>query len=206
MFRWMAVVGVSALYVGSTYSLQWDFGGPAYQRGFPSAPPPSIWGYNLNDPNPGYYGGINYREYYSYGRGYGIANFPGPLPNYPYGYVPKSFRAYPSPWVGPRYETPVMHAEPEPCAYLEVQVPDNAEVWINDTKTQQTGKVRTFVTPSLPADKVFTYEIKAKWSEDGKAVEQSQIVMVQSGKRVPVSFTQLPEAASVVPSSPSQSD
>ena len=43
--------------------------------------PASWYGYPINDPSPfNYYGGANYREYYGYGRGYGIAGFPGPFP------------------------------------------------------------------------------------------------------------------------------
>lgn len=196
---WHCVGIVGIMLCPATAWSWWDFGGPAYQRGFAAAPAPSIWGYNLDDPNPGYFGGGRYREYYSYGRGYGIANFPGPLPNYPYGYVPKSLRAYPSPWTPPRDFGPVVVMESEPVAYLEIQVPAEAEVWIDDTKTQQAGQARTFVTPPLASDKVFTYEIKAKWNEDGKAVEQSQIVMVQAGKRVQVSFPATPAAQSVTP-------
>ena len=89
--------------------------------------------------------------------------------------------------------------ESEPVAYLDVQVPTDAEVWIDDAKTQQTGPARTYVTPSLPADKVFTYEIKAKWTEDGKAVEQSQVVLVQAGKRVQIAFPATPPAADATP-------
>src|SRR5262245_29678872 len=48
--------------------------------------PPSYYGYNLDDTNPGYYGGSRYREYYSYGRGYGLANYPGPVPGPMYRY------------------------------------------------------------------------------------------------------------------------
>src|SRR5262249_37440338 len=97
MHRSIALAVVSSI-LSAAPALAWDLGGPLYQRGYPKDPPASIFGYNLDDPHPGYYGGGRYREYFSYGRGYGLANFPGPLPNYPSGYVPKSFRAYPSPW------------------------------------------------------------------------------------------------------------
>src|SRR5947209_318707 len=40
---------------------------------------PSYFGYPLDDYSAGYYGGGRYREYYSFGRGYGVANYPGPL-------------------------------------------------------------------------------------------------------------------------------
>jgi uncharacterized protein (TIGR03000 family) len=181
-----AVVGF--LHVSAAFA--WDFGGPAYQQGFPKAPPASYFGYNLDDPQPGYFGGGRYREYYSYGRGYGLANFPGPLPNYPYGYVPKSFRGYPSAWSPPRdaVPMPMIVGTAEPVAYLDIKVPPDAEIWIDDARTQQTGSDRTFVTPPLPVDRASTYEIKAKWTEAGRSVEQAQIVLVQPGRRIPVTF------------------
>jgi uncharacterized protein (TIGR03000 family) len=54
--------------------------------------PASNYGYNLNDPHPGYYGGGNYREYYAFGRGTGVANFPGPVPG------PEYFWDWTAPW------------------------------------------------------------------------------------------------------------
>ena len=50
----------------------WELGGPLYTN---RIPPASLYGYNLDDPSPGYYGGGRYREYYSYGRGAGLALF-----------------------------------------------------------------------------------------------------------------------------------
>src|SRR5947207_9196893 len=58
----------------------WKFGGPLYQPNYPDPLPPSYYGYPLDDPHPGYFGGARYREYYAYGRGYGWANYPGRVP------------------------------------------------------------------------------------------------------------------------------
>jgi uncharacterized protein (TIGR03000 family) len=180
-------------------AVAWDFGGPVYQRGFPNAPAPSIFGYNLDDPHPGYFGGGRYREYYNYGRGNTLANFPDPLPNYSRGYMPKAYRGYPSPWTAGQVIEPIFVAPAEPIAYLDVQVPENAEVWIDDTKTQQSGAARVFVTPPLAGDGIFTYEIKARWDENGKPMEQTQVIVVQSGKRVSVAFPVATEVGAASP-------
>jgi uncharacterized protein (TIGR03000 family) len=182
----LAVLGVLT---GSASALSpWDFGGPAYQRGFPSAPQASFFGYNLDDTNPGYYGGGRYREYYAYGRGYGIANFPGPLPNYPRGYIPKSMRGYPSPWSEPRPTIFVRgDAAAAPCT-VEIHLPDGAEVWIDGEPTKQTGAQRTFVTPALHGGLEYSYSVRARWETDGQVVEQSRSVDVRAGDHVAIVF------------------
>ena len=54
--------------------------------------PASYYGYNLDAPHPGYYGGGDYREFYAFGRGTGIANFPGPVPG------PEYYWDWTNPW------------------------------------------------------------------------------------------------------------
>jgi uncharacterized protein (TIGR03000 family) len=160
----------------------WDLGGPLYQRGPANSPPASYFGYNLDDPHPGYFGGGRYREYYSYGRGYGLANFPGPLPDYRYGYGPRPLVAYPMPVL------PVMPVGPPQPAYLDVAVPADAELWIDDGSTRQTGPSRAFVTPPLHPGSEFTYQVRARWTDAGGTVDQVRPVAVRAGERVPVEF------------------
>lgn len=64
-------------------------------------------------------------------------------------------------------------------AQVTMNVPADAEVWIQGTQTQQTGPVRTFVTPPLsgPAN----YEVKVRRNVDGQATEQTMNVMVRPG-------------------------
>jgi uncharacterized protein (TIGR03000 family) len=155
--------------------------------------PASDYGYNLYDPHPGYYGGGNYREYYAFGRGWGVADYPMPLPAYP-PYYPEN---YPS--LFHRY-----HVEPPPLvvpgAALEslmpvdaavqfaVEVPEGAAIWIDGAATAQTGTARQFVSPPLTPGKTYSYELRARWTDAGKDVEQTQNVTVRAGDRLKVIF------------------
>jgi uncharacterized protein (TIGR03000 family) len=158
--------------------------------------PPSYYGYNLDDPHPGYYGGGRYREYYSYGRGYGLANYPppytGPL-------------AWPNPGAFPRLP-PAMYSlplasdslsvvplrQPDTAAHLVVAVPEDAEVWLEGAKTQQGGTMRRYVSPPLVPGKEYAYEVRARWTADGHTVERSKTVTVRAGERVDVDFAAEP--------------
>ena len=178
----------------------WD-GGPTYSSngGYGNYSkdlfPPSYYGYNLDQSHPGYYGGGNYREYYSIGRGYGLANFPGPLPGpiYQY-YVSHSgikFRGLKSPPPPPPFGPPV--AINPMAASLVVHVPADAEIWVDGVKTVQTGATRKFHSPPLAAGRTYNYELKARWVNDGKPVEQVQNLMLRPGEESNVSFPMSPE-------------
>jgi uncharacterized protein (TIGR03000 family) len=72
---------------------------------------------------------------------------------------------------------------------IDVRLPDpNAEVWIDGYETKQKGASRQFVSPALNPGQSYRYEIKAKWTQNGKPVEQTQAVTVQAGHRVAVDF------------------
>ena len=150
---------------------------------------PSYYGYNLDDTSAGYYGGGRYREYYSYGRGYGIANYPGPLPGPG---LPPDYR-------GPLHDPALYYTEParpaasplmqgDKVAHIIVEVPEDAEVWIEDQKTQQAGTSRWFVSPPLEPAQLYEYRIRAQWKEEGQTVEQTQKITVQPGRRATVGF------------------
>lgn len=157
-------------------------------------PPPSVYGYNLNDRAPTYYGGANYREYYNFGRGFGFADFPGPI--YPHVNPIIRNRKLP-PSSMPLDYVPTSHLFPE--ARFEVHVPGNAEVWLEGQKTKQTGEVRNFISPPLTPGEDFQYTIKARWQEGGKDVEQVQKVVVHSGSKLNVRFPMAPGGPEVVP-------
>jgi uncharacterized protein (TIGR03000 family) len=154
---------------------------------------PAYYGYNLDEGHAGYYGGGRYREYYNFGRGYGLANYPGPLPGPG---VPPDYRGssrYPDydPPLVPRYPVPLAAVPALPAAAtanLVVEVPENAEIWFDGNKTAQTGASRNFVSPPLVPGRMYTYEIRARWKDNGRAAEQTQIVMVRAGEQVHVTF------------------
>jgi uncharacterized protein (TIGR03000 family) len=51
--------------------------------------------------------------------------------------------------------------------FLKVLVPENALLEIEDAKTKAKGKERYFKSPPVPADKMYTYRLKATWTVDG---------------------------------------
>jgi uncharacterized protein (TIGR03000 family) len=150
---------------------------------------PSAYGYNLWETNPGYYGGGSYREYYSYGRGYGLANFPGPLPGPMY--RPDTSGILPPKRLPPAYPPPepasTLATSSGRAAYLVVETPLQADVWLEGVKSKQTGTTRLFVSPPLTPGQ-YAYEVRARWTEDGREVEQKQEVTVQPGDRRTVRF------------------
>lgn len=180
------LLAAAFLLAPSPASAWWQYGGPLYQRSFPDMPPPSAFGYNLDEQHPSYYGGIRYREYYSFGRGAGLADFPPPLPN-PYGHA-RPYVIVPPPAVVPPPGLAPVSVDPR-AAQLEIRVPADAEVWLEGLKTRQTGPNRLFISPPLIADQDYAYEVKAKWSAEGRPVEQSRSITVRAGQRVRVDFT-----------------
>ncbi len=147
---------------------------------------------------PGYYPG--YYGYYGYGRNpyyypqYGVVPY---VPRYytPYVYVPRYTTV-----LTPGYTTvpyyvpdPVQRVDVTPragnIARIEVRVPPGATVWFDGTRTQQTGAVRSFVSPELVPGYDYTYVIRATWVESGKEVTQERKLVVQAGQDYSVDFT-----------------
>jgi uncharacterized protein (TIGR03000 family) len=78
----------------------------------------------------------------------------------------------------------------EAPAIIEVRLPDAAgEVAINGRPTQQTGTIRVFESPPLPARQVFLYDVKARWQGAGRPVVDDRTLAVEAGKRFVVDFT-----------------
>jgi uncharacterized protein (TIGR03000 family) len=73
--------------------------------------------------------------------------------------------------------------------YIEIQVPAQAELWFDTDKTKQTGTLRTFWSPPLPAGQVFIYQVRARWNDHGKTIEQTQPVLIQAGAKARLQFT-----------------
>lgn len=150
---------------------------------------PSYYGYNLDETSAGYYGGGRYREYYNYGRGYGIANYPGPLPGPG---LPPDYRG-PHPGGLYYYEPAPVVSSPllqgDRVAHIIVELPAaDAEVWIEGQPTKQAGTSRSYVSPVLNKNEQYEYKIRARWKEDGKDVEQTQRVAVHAGENITVGF------------------
>ena len=85
---------------------------------------------------------------------------------------------------------------------LSLRVPANAEVLIDGNKMNQTGAVRDFVTPALDQGRQFSYDIQARWTENGRTVERERHVSFHAGDRLMVNMMTAPaNNAAATPSS-----
>ncbi len=73
-------------------------------------------------------------------------------------------------------------------ATLNVRLPEQAELYIQDKKMGQTGANRKFVTPSLAEGQTYLYRIKAVWSENGYEREVKRTVIVAAGDHASLSI------------------
>jgi uncharacterized protein (TIGR03000 family) len=74
-------------------------------------------------------------------------------------------------------------------AMIRVMVPNpDAEIWFDNTPTKQRGIDRMFRSPPLDGNGRYSYTIKGKWMDNGRAIEQERSVQVQPGQPVMVDF------------------
>jgi uncharacterized protein (TIGR03000 family) len=89
-------------------------------------------------------------------------------------------------------ETPRMSGRAR-SVLLEVRVPASAEIWIEGTKTLQTGAVRQFVSPPIEPGRNYSYKIEAKWMDQGSERTQSRTLVVRPGELKRVDLTKMAE-------------
>jgi uncharacterized protein (TIGR03000 family) len=142
----------------------------------------------------------HYHHFYPYGFGYGY------YPYYNYGYYPYYDNySYDYPYLGSAlgydsgysdgtaipsttYVAPASAAPADRPIHLTVNVPADAQVWVDNTKTTSTGPVRQFESPPVTPGERYTYKIQARWNENGHELTQTQEVKVTAGARVNVNF------------------
>jgi uncharacterized protein (TIGR03000 family) len=141
------------------------------------------------------YGGYGYGGY-GYGAGYYAPLDATPVYNYqPYVPVPVEVPvpvpSYTPPMPPAQVQTPGTgdKAPADPIAHLQIKLPVNAELWIEGEKTKQTGDTREFTSPELTLGRTFVYEMKARWTEDGKEVVKTKRIPVQAGAWIGIDFT-----------------
>ncbi len=79
------------------------------------------------------------------------------------------------------------------AAILNIHVPDVAEIWFEGEKTNQTGADRVFRSPPLAEGQNYSYDVKARWMEDGKPVEKTRTVRIKAGEQVRINFMEAAE-------------
>ena len=158
------------------------------------------WGY-LNS-YPGYYNTYTYyprwRSGWTYYPAYNYAwnTYPGTL----YGFQPSNYAAgqvvtsdiQPAQQHTSFYEPDKVYDEsnvPKDAALISVRVPPDAKITFSGHETKEQGTFREFVTPSLADNRTYSYEMRAKWTENGQAVDRTREILVHPGDRIHVDFT-----------------
>jgi uncharacterized protein (TIGR03000 family) len=144
-----------------------------------------------------YYGGLGLwpllatlGNYFGYG-GYG---YPGDYGNYytnNYDYPDYGTYGTGSYAVAPPIAAtapPALPATAGGSAIVTVDVPPSAQVWFDGVLMTQPGAVRQFTSPPLTPGEAYTYDVRALWTDNGVAVDQTRHIVVHAGDQVTVNF------------------
>jgi uncharacterized protein (TIGR03000 family) len=135
---------------------------------------------------PGFYGyGLGYgRGFY----GYGASGVYAPVAS---GYSGSVVSGYYGPPAAPSATGPTgFETDPaDASARMRIEVPADAEVWIDGAKSVQTSRVRDFVSPPLDLGKSYSYEVRCRWTVDGRPIEQMRKVNIRANVWTAVDFT-----------------
>jgi uncharacterized protein (TIGR03000 family) len=75
-------------------------------------------------------------------------------------------------------------------ALIDVHVPPNAQVFFDNSPTQQRGSERRFMTPPLDPNSKYTYNVEARWTDqDGQEQRENRTVRLTPGETTDVNFT-----------------
>jgi uncharacterized protein (TIGR03000 family) len=64
---------------------------------------------------------------------------------------------------------------------VNLQVPSDARVWFDGSQTNQTGTIRSFVSPPVAAGPEYAYQMRIQWKQNGKDVTQTRQIKVHAG-------------------------
>jgi uncharacterized protein (TIGR03000 family) len=80
---------------------------------------------------------------------------------------------------------------PDNAVHLQLVVPENAQVFFDGSQVVQTGTIREFVSPPLPAGKTFTYKVSVRYRDAaGKPVDDTRDIQVRANDWFRIDFTQ----------------
>jgi uncharacterized protein (TIGR03000 family) len=85
----------------------------------------------------------------------------------------------------------IQGADANQRAFVHIRVPANAQVFFDNSPTQQMGPDRMFVTPPLQDNDPkhpYQYKIKARWMENGQEREATRTVQLTPGRTATVDF------------------
>jgi uncharacterized protein (TIGR03000 family) len=115
----------------------------------------------------------------------------GPLAN-PYRSSGPVFVAPAAPVVQPAATSQSFFNNPDQnnrSVLIQMNVPENAQVWFGDQATRQTGASRQYVSPPLTSGQLYVYDVRVRWNRDGQPAERTQRVTVRAGDRINLDFS-----------------
>lgn len=74
------------------------------------------------------------------------------------------------------------------AAHVTIQVPADAQLWVNGVLTSPTGPIRYLDSPPLAPGVAYQYLVQASWNQNGNPVRQSREVPVSAGSSIRVTF------------------
>jgi len=152
-----------------------------------------------------HYGGFGYPYYYPYYGSYGYGYPYYGYDYYPYDYSTYSYPNYDSGYYGsaadgvasaapsagnyPTLPPPARGTyQSDASAHITVKLPADGQIWFDGVATRSSGAVREFDSPPLAPGSNHTYQVQARWTENGHEMSQSQPVEVTAGAHVNVEF------------------
>lgn len=73
-------------------------------------------------------------------------------------------------------------------AHLEVSLPEDAKVYVNDKPTSTPGDVRRYISRNLKPGTTYTYEVRAEVEREGELYQQTQVVELEAGLEKSIAF------------------
>jgi uncharacterized protein (TIGR03000 family) len=153
----------------------WGYGGNFYRGGY---------GFYGRGFYPSFYGGWGNYGYpsTSYSSGYYY-------PYYNYDYSSDVYAAPSYSETAPYYYTTTGNmADQNQRVTVDVQVPADAQLWFNGQQTNDTGPQRSFMSPPVAPGQNYTYDLRARWMQNGQPVDQTQHITVRAGEHRRVDF------------------
>ncbi len=116
-------------------------------------------------------------SYGSYGGGY-------------YESAPMEMEAQPMMEGAPAAAPAAAPAEPPapPQASINVTVPADAVVYVNDRPTTSTGATRHYISRGLMMGRTYAYQIRVEFQKDGEKVVENKLVRLQAGQSEELTF------------------
>ena len=127
-----------------------------------------------------------------------------PPPGVPSGVMPWELHRYPS-YNEPPHTSPPAHLaivsltpyrytmqvtrlphkheyEDRNSALLIAHLPEDAQIFVQDQPTTQTGNLRQFLSPALVPGSKYAYTVRVRWHENGQWVEHMHTFPIQAGE------------------------